>query len=188
MCSRTDLLRVAVIGCGVIGAVHAEAIASSPDVIVSAVVSRTKAAAEHLADRIVSSGQPAPFVFESLTAALDHCDAVVVCTPSGTHADLAVAALLAGKHTLIEKPIEISSAGADRIAAASQEVSAGTVVAVVSQHRSEPSAAAVHGAVVSGHPGRIYVGGCHRLLVAARGVLRFRKVAGHACVGRWGER
>lgn len=42
-------------------------------------------------------------------------DAVVVCSPSGTHAELAVAALEAGKHVFIEKPIATSMEGAQRV-------------------------------------------------------------------------
>ena len=38
-------------------------------------------------------------------------DAVTICTPSGIHADLAVAALNAGKHVVVEKPIDVSLAG-----------------------------------------------------------------------------
>jgi len=45
-------------------------------------------------------------------------DAVVIATPTGTHADLAVAALEAGKHVLVEKPLAGSTAEIDRIDAA----------------------------------------------------------------------
>ena len=45
---------------------------------------------------------------------------MTICTPSGLHADLAVAALNAGKHVVIEKPIDVSLAAADRIIAAEQ--------------------------------------------------------------------
>ena len=44
-------------------------------------------------------------------------DAVSICTPSGLHADQAVAALEAGKHVMIEKPIDVSLDAADRIIA-----------------------------------------------------------------------
>jgi predicted dehydrogenase len=45
-------------------------------------------------------------------------DAVIIATPTTTHADLAVAALQAGKHVLVEKPLAGSSDGIDRIEAA----------------------------------------------------------------------
>ena len=45
-------------------------------------------------------------------------DVVSVCTPTPTHADIAVRALDAGKHVLLEKPIALTLADAQRIAAA----------------------------------------------------------------------
>ena len=60
-------------------------------------------------------------------------DALSICTPSGAHAELAVAALEAGKHVMIEKPIDVSLGAADRIIAA--ESASGRKVGVVSQHR-----------------------------------------------------
>lgn len=45
---------------------------------------------------------------------------VSICTPPATHADLAVAALEAGKHVLVEKPLATSLAGADRIVEAAE--------------------------------------------------------------------
>ncbi len=44
-------------------------------------------------------------------------DAVVITTPAGTHADLAVAALRAGKHVFVEKPLAASSPQAARVIA-----------------------------------------------------------------------
>jgi predicted dehydrogenase len=48
----------------------------------------------------------------------DSVDALVIATPTATHADLAVAALEAGKHVLVEKPLAASSHEVDRIEAA----------------------------------------------------------------------
>jgi predicted dehydrogenase len=45
-------------------------------------------------------------------------DALVIATPTATHADLAVAALEAGKHVLVEKPLAASSEDVDRVEAA----------------------------------------------------------------------
>ncbi|MGE3109242.1 MAG: Gfo/Idh/MocA family protein [Phycisphaerales bacterium] len=44
-----------------------------------------------------------------------HVDAVHICTPTDSHADLAIRALRAGKHVLIEKPVAIASADVARV-------------------------------------------------------------------------
>ncbi|HUB58906.1 MAG TPA: Gfo/Idh/MocA family oxidoreductase, partial [Candidatus Micrarchaeia archaeon] len=48
-------------------------------------------------------------------------DAVDICTPPRTHADIAVRSLQAGAHALIEKPMAVSTAECDRILAAARE-------------------------------------------------------------------
>lgn len=48
-------------------------------------------------------------------------DLVSVCTPTDTHAEIAIHMLRAGKHTLIEKPVALSSAKAREVAAAAEE-------------------------------------------------------------------
>ena len=48
----------------------------------------------------------------------DSVEAVVIATPTATHAELAVAALSAGKHVLVEKPLAASAEEIDRIQAA----------------------------------------------------------------------
>ncbi len=50
---------------------------------------------------------------------------VSICTPTETHVDLAIAALKAGKHVLLEKPVAIASADVSRLAAAASD--AGTI-------------------------------------------------------------
>ncbi|PJJ70752.1 putative dehydrogenase [Diaminobutyricimonas aerilata] len=83
-------------------------------------------------------------------------DVVVVCTPTGTHGDLAIQALEAGKHVIIEKPAEITVERADRILAAQER--AGKLVTVISQHRFDPSTEIVVEAVRRGEFGRLTSG------------------------------
>ena len=64
-------------------------------------------------------------------------DVVRVCTPTGPHGELAIEALRAGKHVIIEKPAEVTVAKTDEIIAAQRE--AGTLVTVISQHRFDPA-------------------------------------------------
>ena len=135
-----------------------------PDVAeLVAVVDRDPAKAQELAARYGAESAT------DLDAVLrrDDIDAVTICTPSGVHADGAVAALDAGKHVVVEKPIDITLAAADRIIDA--EKRSGKTVAVISQHRFDRSTEKVLAAVRDGQPRHDHLG--HRL---ARLVARAR--------------
>jgi predicted dehydrogenase len=86
-------------------------------------------------------------------------DLVSITSSSGSHARLALAALAAGKHVVIEKPMAMNAAEARRIIAAAAERR--VVLSVISQRRFEPVHQAVKRAVASGALGRL-------LLVEAR--------------------
>ena len=145
--------RVALVGAGVIGALHAQVITQLTDrlrlvaVIDAELVRAERLAAEH-------SGRP----FASLTEALAAVDVdiVVVCTPTGRHGEAAIAALNAGKHLIIEKPAEITVARTDEIIEAREK--AGTLVTVVSQHRFDPATEVVLAAIGRGELGRLTSG------------------------------
>ncbi|MCP9212193.1 Gfo/Idh/MocA family protein [Streptomyces sp. NEAU-Y11] len=81
-------------------------------------------------------------------------DAVVVCTPSGTHGELAAAALEAGKHVLVEKPLEVTADAAERLLTVAARYPDRTL-GVVSQRRFDPAARLVKAAVDGGELGRI---------------------------------
>jgi UDP-N-acetyl-2-amino-2-deoxyglucuronate dehydrogenase len=152
--SSHSIVRFAIIGAGVIGDVHAQAIRSLPDVAaLSLIVSTREASARRLAEARGAGGYST-----DLGAALadPDIDAVSICTPSGLHANQAVAALEAGKHVMIEKPIDISLDAADRIIAA--ERASGAKVAVVSQHRFDHSTEEVVAAIQAGDLGRLTSG------------------------------
>ena len=144
-------LRFAVIGAGVIGAVHATALSWLPD----------SAETIAIADKDLGKAQKLAADFGVSEATDDvaallrrpDIDAVVICTPSGLHADIAVAALDAGKHVVVEKPIDVSLTAADRIIDA--EKRSGKKVAVISQHRFDSSSEKVMHAVRSGNLGTL---------------------------------
>ena len=143
-------LRFALVGAGVIGRTHAQALADLPDVAeLVTIVDRDPAKAQELAARYGAEATT------DLDAVLrrDDIDAVTICTPSGVHADGAVAALDAGKHVVVEKPIDITLAAADRIIDA--EKRSGKTVAVISQHRFDRSTEKVLQAVRDGNLGPI---------------------------------
>ena len=74
--------------------------------------------------------------YRSMLAA-GEVDAVVVCSPAGTHAEVVLAALDAGLHVFVEKPMCITLADADRIVASRDR--AGRVVQVGTMKRYDPS-------------------------------------------------
>jgi predicted dehydrogenase len=65
-------------------------------------------------------------------------DAVLILTPPNTHGELVRRAAAAGKHILLEKPLEVTTGGAEALVAAARE--AGVTLAVVLQHRFRPAA------------------------------------------------
>jgi predicted dehydrogenase len=144
-------MRFGILGAGVIGTIHARLIASIPDeqATLAAVADTSQEAARRLAD---SHGCLALRTVGDLTAR-DDVDAVSVCLPSGLHAKAAVAALDAGKHVIIEKPIDITLAAADEIIAAERR--SGRTVTVISQRRFQPGFRFAHDAASSGRLGRI---------------------------------
>jgi len=107
-------LGFAIVGCGMIARYHARAIAEIPDARVAALVSRTAANAEQL---LTETGTPNCAICPTLDDALKlpDVDAVIITTPSGAHSEPALAAAAAGKHVVVEKPLEITGERCQRI-------------------------------------------------------------------------
>ena len=155
-------LTVAIVGCGIIGLNHARAIARHPHLVITALVDAVPAAATALADQVVSElGISRPAEFETLPDALATApvDLVVICTPSGLHVQLAEEALTAGRHVVIEKPLDVSMDRARRILELARAAEKkGLVVSVISQHRFDPASAVVARAAHTGTFGRVTSG------------------------------
>src|SRR5262245_19023888 len=107
-------LGCAIVGCGMIARFHVRALAEVPGARLTALVTRSPASAQRLLDD--TDSPPVP-VFTDLAAALDRPDVqiVIVTTPSGAHLEPAVAAANAGRHVVVEKPLEITPERCDRI-------------------------------------------------------------------------
>ena len=80
--------------------------------------------------------------------ARDDVDAVVICSPNASHAELAIAAADAGKHVLVEKPVATTVADADAMVAAAER--AGVVLMGAHNLRFAPPYAAAARAVADG--------------------------------------
>jgi len=142
-------IRCAVIGCGNMGSRHAETIRDAAGLSLSAVCDVDTARAAALASRFEVDGLSSA---EALVAR-DDVDAVVVALPSGCHAEYGILAAEAGKHVLVEKPIELSLERADQLIETCRRQ--GVALSVVSQHRFHPAVRALHEALSEGRLGRL---------------------------------
>jgi UDP-N-acetyl-2-amino-2-deoxyglucuronate dehydrogenase len=145
--------RFAIVGAGVIGKQHGLVMSQLDDrlelvAVVDVELDRAEALAAERGGR----------AFASLKEALDavDVDVVAVCTPTGLHGVVAIEALDAGKHVIIEKPAEITTEKTDEIIAAQQR--AGTLVTVISQHRFDASTEIALEAIRDGRLGRVTSG------------------------------
>jgi predicted dehydrogenase len=98
---------------------------------------------------------PAARVYEQACQLIEDArvEAILVCTPPWFHAELAIAALNAGKHLYLEKPIATNVIDAERVVAAWR--AAGNVAMVGFNYRYHPAYAAIRNAIVSGDIGNV---------------------------------
>jgi predicted dehydrogenase len=96
------------------------------------------------ADPVAAAALGLP-VATSLDELIERVDLVAVCTPPETHADVAVAALDANRGVLVEKPLAMTLADADRILAAAAGRLAATGFQLRCHRRLPARAGAVHG-------------------------------------------
>lgn len=142
-------LNFAIIGAGNIGKIQAEALRHIPDARVTVVCNRGEAAGRALAEK-----HGAVWVADFQDAVTrDDVDVVTICTPSGTHMEIAVAAAQAGKHLLVEKPIDITLERVDQILAAVEK--AGVVLACVFPLRFAQGVHKAKAALDAGRLGRL---------------------------------
>jgi UDP-N-acetyl-2-amino-2-deoxyglucuronate dehydrogenase len=141
-----------IIGAGVIAATHAAAIATIPGARLVAVTDVVPGQAQAFAGAHGCTAEP------GLDALLgrDDIDAVSVCVPSGLHAEVGMRAAAAGKHLVVEKPIDVTLAAADRLIDAAE--AAGVVMTVISQHRFDPGLVELRRLLDAGALGRLVLG------------------------------
>jgi len=143
--------RVVVVGTGAISQiVHVPILAEREDVNLVAVSDVDLPKARAIADRL---GIPEVVKPEAALGRPD-LDAVVICTPNHLHEEMAIAALEAGKHVFVERPVALTPEGVERVLAAARR-SGKSLVASMPQ-RFRPEVAALRAFVTSGEAGRVY--------------------------------
>ena len=143
-------LHFGIIGAGRIGRVHAETLAFRlPEATIVAITDVNREAAETLAAHC-----SIPKIAESSAEIIadPNIDAVLICSPTGTHADLIVEAAKAGKHIFCEKPIAFSLDKIDNALAAVK--AAGVQLQIGFNRRFDSNFARVRKAVASGEIGK----------------------------------
>jgi predicted dehydrogenase len=144
-----ETVRFALVGAGNIAKIYVAAFAVIPEAKVTVVCSRTESTGRALAEK---AGADWMSDFREAVKRED-VDAVVVATPSGTHADVAVAAAEAGKHLLVEKPLDITLGRVDSILRAVER--SGVVLASVYPLRFTEGAQRAKGAMEAGRLGQL---------------------------------
>ncbi len=149
--------RIGLIGLGMVAGVHAHSLmdlAERAEVV--AAFSPSAARREAFAARF-----PFPTV-DSLQAIIadPSIDTVVVITPANTHLDIVRRAAAAGKHVLLEKPVEITTARATELVELCE--AAGVTLGIVLQHRQRATSLALRAALAEGRLGDL--AGCSTVI------------------------
>jgi myo-inositol 2-dehydrogenase / D-chiro-inositol 1-dehydrogenase len=151
------MIRIAVLGCGRIGVMHAANIAAHPRATLAGVYDIHSPAAEAVAAKTGAK------VFGSAEAVFESqdVDAVLIATATDTHADLLELAVAAGKPVLCEKPIDLSLARVNQCAAKIKGSSVPIQLGFV--RRFDPGHSAIRKAIEAGDIGEL-----HQVVITSR--------------------
>ena len=145
-------IRTALIGPGKVAHNHAQALLTLPQSELVAVCGRHAGRTEAFA------GQYGLAAYQDVTTMIEQArvEAVIVCTPHPAHAAPAIAAMQAGAHVLVDKPLAASLADCDAMLATAQQT--GLKLGVVSQRRFYKPVQRVKAAIDQGKIGRPVLG------------------------------
>ena len=161
-------LRVGLVGCGNISDTHARAVREA-GLEAAAFFGRDPAKAEAMAARYGGRA------FASFEAFLDApIDVVMIGSPSGVHAEQGIAAARRGRHVLVEKPIDVSTARGHELVEAA--AAAGVKLGVLFQDRRKPALVRLASFLREGGLGRV-------LLVSAR--VKWHRPPEYYAASRW---
>lgn len=147
-----NLIRIGIIGAGNIGGVHAKEFSALSDQC--QITAITDAYLPLAQEKATLYGIAAVVETPEALIEREDVDAVIIGVPNQHHAPLAIRAIEAGKHVLLEKPMAINSHEARRIYDASKQT--GAVVMIAHQMRFESVPMQIKEQVERGELGRIY--------------------------------
>ncbi len=142
-------------GCGLISTVHAEAVKSLENANLLGCCDVRAESAKAFAEKYNIK------CYETIDDVLadKQVDVVCVCTPSGTHAELAVRSLNAGMNVVVEKPMALNTADCDKIIEAAEK--SGAKITVISQLRTADDVNRAREIVQSGALGKLVLCDLH---------------------------
>lgn len=143
-------LNFGIIGCGRIAYKHAEAIKKNEKANLLYVCDIIE---ERAVDYKNKYGAERYFTDYHEMLEMPDLDVVNICTPSGMHAEMGIAAAKAGKHVIVEKPMALSSIDADALINACDEN--GVKLAVCFQNRFNPPVQKLRRALEEGRFGKL---------------------------------
>ena len=149
--NNSQKIRFAVVGCGHIGKRHAEMVKREEGAELVALCDIRPQ------EELCIENYPVPFysnLTDLLQAGLD-LDVINICVPNGLHAQLAIQALETGHHVVIEKPMALTLADAEKVVYTSLKYR--KQVFCVMQNRYSPPSVWIKEMVESGRLGKIYM-------------------------------
>jgi predicted dehydrogenase len=155
-----DVLRVGMVGYAFMGAAHAQGWRNAPRFFdlpikpeLTAVAGRNPEAVRAAATRLGFGSTETDW---HALVARDDIDLIDICTPGDSHAEIAIAALHAGKHVLCEKPLANTVGEAEQMAAAARDAASNGVWAMCGfTYRRTPALALARRFVEAGRIGAI---------------------------------
>lgn len=149
------VLNFGIVGYGMIAKIHAKCIEKLPGATLVAVCGRNR---NHAQFFVSEYGAQVYTDYQDMLAD-ENIHAICILTPSGTHAEFGIAAALAGKHVIVEKPIDVSLEKADKLIETCR--AADVKLCCISQHRYDHAIVELKKAVDANWLGQLNFGASH---------------------------
>ncbi|SDW42589.1 Predicted dehydrogenase [Marininema mesophilum] len=137
------MIRYGIVGCGHIARKHVEAITATEGAFLTAVCDQDKTRLSRWSRDGVKGYTDLGMMLREATV-----DVICICTPSGTHKEMTIQAAQAGKHIIVEKPMALTIADADKMIEVCKNQ--GVLLSVVHPNRFRPAMEALRHRVVEG--------------------------------------